>query len=101
MAIDTNELYKLREKAFVEARVYISQWCTKLVQHWDMLTQESRSQLPPLPGRTPEELLPSLFKEPFDPAQYEREAAVLQQIQQAMAARAAELNAEAERCLSR
>jgi hypothetical protein len=98
--MDYNRLLKEREQAFIADRIYISQWCEKLIAAYDELTPEMKAALP-LSGRKAEELLPSLFKEPFDPEQYDKEAAILQRIQQEAAKQAMVLNAEAERCLSK
>ena len=101
MAMDPTQLYKAREQAFLTSRVYIRQWCEKLVSSYDALPEETKAQLPPLPGRSAEEIFPSLFAEPFDIEQYKKETVAPQQLQQAMVARVLLLNAEAEKCLSR
>ena len=101
MAMDPTQLYKAREQAFLTSRVYISQWCEKLVASYDALPEDTKALLPPLPGRTAEEIFPSLFAEPFDMEQYKREVVAPQELQKAMVNRVILLNAEAEKCFSR
>lgn len=101
MPMDPTQLYKAREQAFLTTRVYITQWCEKLVSSYDALPADTKASLPPLPGHTAEEMLPSLFAEPFDMDRYQQEALLPQRLQQEMVARVLQLNAEAEKCYSR
>lgn len=81
------QLLERSKQAFIESRLLIQQWCISLVNHYNSATEDVRAQLPPLPGTTPETMLPSLYvtnPQDLDEEQYAREAAVLQDIQQAM-----------------
>lgn len=78
------------ERAFIEDRLRVSQWCEGLVKAYDRTSADVRAKMPPLPGTTPETMLPSLFADEPDEGAYRKEAEVLLQIQEAM-------NREAER----
>lgn len=102
-AQQANQLLEQRKRQFIETRVLIQQWCAQLVQKYMALTDDVRAKLPPLPGNTPETMIPSLFV--ADPAdlnvdQYHTEEAVLKNIQQEMNKLAIALNQEAIKCLS-
>ena len=97
------QLLEQRNRAFIERRLLISQWCTSLVQHYNNLTDDMRDKLPSLPGNTAEEMLPSLFVDDpknLDKAQYDREVAVLKDIQEKMSALQVATIQEAMKCLS-
>lgn len=96
-------LLEQRNRIFIEERLLISQWCTSLVQHYNSATDDIKAKLPPLPGTTAEEMLPSLFvsnPSDLDVEQYKREAAQLVAIQQAMSTLYTAVNQEAMKCLS-
>ena len=87
----------------IEDRLLVSQWCKSLKAHYDLLLPDIKEQLPPLPGETPEEMLPSLFVEDIakiDTEQYARESKILKDLQAAMNALLLKLNQEAIECLS-
>ena len=89
-----------RQQKFIEDRIMASKWCEELVASYDAISERIQDGLPPLPGRTPQELLPSLFQEKFDKDAYARESAVLTGIQKAMLAKAVAFNEVAAECLS-
>lgn len=92
-----NELYKKAQQALMEHKVHVKDWCARLVEAYDALPEEGKK---PLPGRTVEEMLPSLFKEPFDEEQYNVEASALKGLQAELMQTAERLNQEeAQRCL--
>lgn len=98
-----NQAYSQLMRRLIEDRVLVSQWCTSLVQHYNNTTDDVRAKLPPLPGTTPETMLPSLFVEDvskLDMELYNKEASVLVNIQQEMNRLHLLLNQEAEKCLS-
>ena len=102
-AQQANQLLEQRKRQFIETRVLVQQWCTQLVQKYMALTEDIRAKLPPLPGTTPETMMPSLYVS--DPAdldvdKYHAEEAVLKNIQQEMNKLAIALNQEAIKCLS-
>lgn len=102
-AQSANQLYEQRKRKLIEDRLLVSQWCAALVQHYNNTTDDVRAKLPPLPGNTAEEMLPSLYVEDLndlDVEQYRREAAVLVDIQQKMNQLHLALNQEAVKCLS-
>lgn len=106
LELDAQQAQKLlaeRERKFIETRLLIQQWCSTLIRHYNSTTEDIQAKLPPLPGTTPETLLPSLFVEnpqDFNPVQYAEEAAVVTNIQAKMNQLFLELNKEAIRCLS-
>lgn len=86
-----------RRQRFIEERLLLSQWCDKLVAHYNSMTPDFQEKVPPLPGTTPEELLPSIFAtDPLhvDWEQYEREVAVLKNLQMEMTKLAHAINTE-------
>lgn len=100
---NAQKLLEQRNRMFIEDRLLVSQWCANLVQHYNDATEDVRATLPPLPGVTAEEMLPSLFvNDPcdLDVEQYKKEASVLVHIQQEMNTRYLALNQEALKCLS-
>lgn len=102
-AQSAKQLLDQRNRVFIEDRLLISQWCKSLVQHYNSATEDIKSKLPPLPGTTVEEMLPSLFvtdPSDLDVEQYKKEAAVLSNIQECMSRLYTEVNQEAMRCLS-
>lgn len=97
------QLLEQRNRVFIEDRLLISQWCSNLVEHYNNTTEDVRAQLPPLPGTTAEEMLPSLFvtdPSELDVEKYLQEAAVLKNIQQRMCEVFHTINQEAMKCLS-
>lgn len=102
-AQSAKQLLEQRNRIFIEDRLLVSQWCASLIQHYNNATEDVRDKLPPLPGNSAEEMLPSLFvNDPsdLDVEQYKREAEVLIDIQQKMCALYAAFNQEAIKCLS-
>lgn len=102
-AQSAKQLLDQRNRVFIEDRLLISQWCKSLTQHYHSASEDVRSKLPPLPGSTAEEMLPSLFVEnpsDLDVEQYKKEAAVLSNIQAEMSRLYTEMNQEAMKCLS-
>lgn len=102
-AQQAKQLLEKRNRIFIEQRLLISQWCTSLVQHYNAATEDIRAQLPPLPGTTAEQMLPSLFvSDPrdLDVEQYNKEKAVLEDIQLKMCSLYSTMNEEAVKCLS-
>lgn len=98
--MNLQQLIAKRQQRFIEDRLRVTQWCEKLVASYQGLPEDLQKQLPPLPGLTPQQLLPSLFTDTFDTVAYENEAGVLRNIHAEMTSLALRLNEEAMRCLS-
>lgn len=97
------QLIEGRKRQFIEQRLLTAQWCASLVQHYNNATSDVREKLPPLPGTTPEQMLPSLFADDsgtFDVERYTQEAAVLRNIQAEMNKLFLSFSEEAMRCKS-
>ena len=86
-AAKAKQLLEQWNRVFIEDRLLVSQWCDALVKSYTSATDDIRSKLPPLPGTTAEQMLPSLFvSDPsdLDVEQYKKEKEVLLSIQQQM-----------------
>lgn len=79
---------------FAEDRLRVAQWCEILTKAYDSVTDDVRASLPPLPGRTAQEMVPALFADRFDENAYLEQKAVLLCIQDAINQRAARFYAE-------
>ena len=102
-AAKAKQLLEQRNRVVIEDRLLVSQWCDALVKSYTSATDDIRSKLPPLPGTTAEQMLPSLFvSDPsdLDVEQYKKEKEVLLSIQQQMNTLYLAFNQEAVKCLS-
>lgn len=99
----TAQLLEQRNRTFIEDRLLVSQWCASLVKAYDSVTDDVRAKFPPLPGTKAEEMIPSLFvanPSDVDVEQYNREMAVLTNIQSKIGEISLAMNQEAMKCLS-
>ena len=71
--VDPNKLLEERRNKFVSKRrdveVYIETFFTEYIQ----IPQELLKDITPPEGRTAQEIFPSLYREPFDEEQYNKE----------------------------
>lgn len=100
MAPTVQALIAERQRQFIEQRLLISQWVSQLMKNVHEIDQELLVGIDVPSQTTAEELLPSLFKEPFDLEQYNKEKAVVEELQRNIDELADKLNQEALKCLS-
>lgn len=74
---DYNALLQRYNSKLTEQRMLLKQWADVVIKQYDALPATIRSSLPPLPGRTAQEMVPALF---HDPITAEDEVAYAQQI---------------------
>lgn len=65
---DYNSLLQRYNNKLAENRLLLQQWATTVVTQYDALPDDVKSQLPPLPGRTAQEMVPALFNDPVTAA---------------------------------
>lgn len=102
MAVNYEQLMQQANQKMAEERVHMKQWLQLLIQHYINMPPEVVPKLLPIPGGTPEELMPSIFVTgPIDVEAYNKEAATLQAIVDRMNQVITEYNGEeARKCLS-
>lgn len=88
--------------SLAQNRLLMTQWATTTVAQYDALPDDVKAKLPPLPGRTAQEMVPALFAENITQAEvdaYEKQYAALVQFVTACNAEVERLNqSEAVRC---
>jgi hypothetical protein len=99
MSVDVSKLIAERERKFIEQRVLITQWIKEFMESVHAFDPELLKGIKIPEGRTAEELLPSLFIEPFDHAAYLREREAMEDLRGKVNAVAEKLNEEALACL--
>jgi hypothetical protein len=99
MSVDIGKLIADRERKFIEQRVVISQWVKDFMANVKAIDPSLLSDIAMPKGNTAEELLPSLFTEPFDHEAYLLEREKLETFRLAVNSIACRLNEEAMRCL--
>lgn len=70
MMTDISIALKQRQDKFVETRTIIATEINKFLESLGELTEEDRNNIKMPAGRSPQEILPALWVEPFDEAAY-------------------------------
>lgn len=85
-----------------EQRLLLQQWAEVVVKQYDALPEDVKAELPALPGRTAQEMVPALFNDPVtaaDEPAYQAQIQVLQEFVNACNQRVEAINAsEVVRC---
>lgn len=94
------QLYNARLQLFIERRSKVQAEVDRFLQSVKSINPERLAGIEPIEGDTAQEVLPALWREPYDSQQYEVELSRLQHYISQVKAVADELNAEALRILS-
>lgn len=98
--MDVQEILRTRQDAFVEKRTRIETEVDKFLESVNQITDERVTQVPGRPeGKNCREVLPALWKDPFDEEEYQKQLTALNSYVQAVQAVCDAINEDALKCL--